>query len=111
MSEAASRDRAVKQRWAIPGSVHDKLVRWTKVALPSAVGVLIAVLAFAPLQKHGDVSFILDKKKVQNAPERMRVEAARYTGTDDKGQEFVITANNAVQPSSETPIVDIRGMF
>jgi lipopolysaccharide export system protein LptC len=111
MSEAAARDRAVKQRWAIPGSVHDKLVRWTKVALPSAVGVLIAVLAFAPLQKHGDVSFILDKKKVQNAPERMRVEAARYTGTDDKGQEFVITANNAVQPSSETPIVDIRGMF
>ena len=53
--------------------------------------MLIAVLALAPLDKKGDVSFILDKKKVENAPERMRVEAARYTGTDDKGQQFVMT--------------------
>ncbi len=79
--------------------------------LPSAVGVLIAVLALAPLGKKSDVSFILDKKKVQNAPERMRVEQARYVGTDDKGQQFTMTANRAIQPSSEVPIVDIRGMF
>jgi len=57
------------------------------------------------------VSFIIDKKKVQNAPERMRVEAARYTGTDDKGQQFVMVANRAVQRSSDTPLVDISGMF
>ena len=111
MSEAASRERAVKQRWAVPGSAHDRLVRWTKIALPSAVGVLIAVLALAPLDKQGDVSFILDKKKVENAPERMRVEAARYVGTDDKGQQFVIVANRAIQRSSDVPIVDISGMF
>jgi lipopolysaccharide export system protein LptC len=79
--------------------------------LPSAVGVLIAVLAVAPLDKNGDVSFILDKKKVENAPERMRVEEARYVGTDNRGQQFQITAQSAIQPSSETPIVDIRGMF
>ena len=95
MSEAAVRGRAVKQRWAVPGSVHDRLVRWTKIVLPSAVGVLIAVLAVAPLEKKGDVSFILDKKKVQNAQERMRVELARYVGSDDKGQKFEIAANNA----------------
>jgi lipopolysaccharide export system protein LptC len=69
------------------------------------------VLALAPLDKRGDVSFILDKKKVENAHERMRVESARYTGSDDKGQKFVITANNAVQPSSDAPIVNINGMF
>ena len=86
MSEQAIRKRAVTQRWAVPGSAHDKLVRWSKVVLPSAVGVLIAVLAVAPLDKNGDVSFILDKKKVENAPERMRVESARYVGADDKGQ-------------------------
>ena len=79
-------------------------------ALPSAVGVLIAVLALAPLDKNSDVSFILDKKKVENAPERMRVEQARYIGTDDKGQQFTMTANRAIQPSSDIPIVDIRGM-
>jgi lipopolysaccharide export system protein LptC len=111
VSEQAIRKREVTQRWAVPGSAHDKLVRWSKVVLPSAVGVLIAVLAVAPLDKNGDVSFILDKKKVENAPERMRVESARYVGADDKGQKFQILARNAVQRSSDTPIVDMRGMF
>jgi lipopolysaccharide export system protein LptC len=111
MAEASTRERIVKQRWAEPGSGHDKIVRWTKIALPSAVGVLIAVLALAPLDKKGDVSFILDKKKVDSAPERMRVEQARYTGTDDKGQQFIMTANRAIQRSSDNPLVDVRGMF
>lgn len=111
MSEAAVRERSVKQRWAVPGSVHDRLVRWTKIVLPSAVGILIVVLALAPLEKKGDVSFILDKKKVQNAQERMRVESARYTGSDNKGQKFEIAANSALQRSSEVPVVDIHGMF
>ena len=111
MSDAAIRGRVIKQRWAVPGSAHDRLVRWTKVVLPSAVGILIAVLAVAPLEKKGDVSFILDKKKVQNAQERMRVESARYVGSDNKGQRFEIAANNALQRSSDVPIVDINGMF
>jgi lipopolysaccharide export system protein LptC len=111
MADRAGTKRVVKQRWAEPGSTHDRLVRWSKVVLPSAVGVLIAVLALAPLNKNGDVSFILDKKKVANAPERMRVESARYVGTDDKGQQFVISANQAIQRSSDVPVVDIGGMF
>ena len=111
MAEASTRERIVKQRWAEPGSGHDKIVRWTKIALPSAVGVLIAVLALAPLDKKGDVSFILDKKKVDSAPERMRVDQARYTGTDDKGQQFLMTAHQAIQRSSDNPLVDVRGMF
>jgi lipopolysaccharide export system protein LptC len=111
MSEAAVRERAVKQRWAVPGSAHDRIVRWSKVILPSAVGALIAILALAPLDKKGDVSFILDKKKVENAPERMRVETARYVGADNKGQKFSMTAQSAIQRTSEVPIVDIEGMF
>jgi lipopolysaccharide export system protein LptC len=110
MSETAATGRRGKQRWAVPGSTHDRLVKWAKIALPSAVGVLIAVLMLAPLDNSGDVSFILDKKKVENAPERMRVEAARYTGTDDRGHRFVMVANSAVQQSSDVPLVDIRGI-
>jgi lipopolysaccharide export system protein LptC len=111
MSEAANRQRVFKQHWAEPGSRHDRLVKLAKVALPSLVGVLIAVLAMAPLDKQGDVSFILDKKKVDNAPERMRVEAARYVGEDNKGQKFEISAKSALQRKSDVPIVDINGMF
>jgi lipopolysaccharide export system protein LptC len=110
MAESISRQRVSKQRWAEPGSAHDWLVKWTKVILPGAVGALIAILALAPLGKHSDVSFILDKKKVQNAPEKLRVEQARYMGTDDKGQQFTIVAGKAIQHSSDVPVVDISGM-
>src|SRR3990170_1709026 len=111
MSEAAAQERAVRQQWAVPGSRHDRLIRVAKVALPSAVGVLIAMLALAPLDRSGDVSFILDTNKVENAPERMRVEAARYVGEDNRGQKFAISADRAVQRSSDTPIVDLEGML
>src|SRR5215212_3974769 len=111
MSEAATRDREFRQLWAVPGSRHDRLVRFAKIALPSAVGVVIAVLAFAPLDKEGDASFILDKKQVDNAPERMRVEAARYVGADNRGQKFSIEAASAIQRRSDVPIVDINGMM
>ena len=111
MASGATRQRPANRRWAEPGSAHDRLVKWTKIGLPAAAGVLLAVLAIAPLDRKGDVSFILDKKKVESAPERMRVEEARYTGTDDKGQMFTIIAGRAVQPSSDTPIVDINDMY
>jgi lipopolysaccharide export system protein LptC len=111
MADSGSIQRAGKARWAQPGSAHDRLVGWSKIALPSAVGVLIAVLMLAPLDKKSDVSFILDKKKVENAPEKLRVEAARYTGTDNKGQQFTMVANRAIQRSSDVPVVDINGMF
>ena len=111
MATGATRQRPANRRWAEPGSAHDRLIKWTKIGLPAAAGVLLAVLAIAPLDRKGDVSFILDKKKVENAPERMRVEEARYTGTDDKGQMFTIIAGRAVQPSSDTPIVAINDMY
>jgi lipopolysaccharide export system protein LptC len=111
MASGATRQRSANRRWAQPGSAHDRLVKWTKIVLPSAVGALFVILAIAPLDKKGDVSFILDKKKVQSAPERMRVDAPRYTGTDDKGQQFTMTAARAVQPTSNSPLVDIHGMY
>ena len=111
MADTVAEERVVKQRWAEPGSAHDWLVRWLKILLPAAAGVVLVLLALAPLHRKGDVSFILDKKKVQTAAERMRVELARYTGTDNKGQPFVMTANHAVQRSSDTPIVDVQGLF
>ena len=111
MSEAAIREREVKQHWAVPGSQHDRIVRFAKIALPVSVGVLVALLALAPLDRGSDVSFILDKNKVANAPERMRVDVARYTGADKAGRPFTIVARSAVQRSSEQPIVDISGML
>jgi lipopolysaccharide export system protein LptC len=110
VSEAADRKHEIKRHWAEPGSRHDAVVRATKFGLPLLIGALLAFLAIAPFDKRGDVSFILDKNKVDQAHERMRVERARYVGEDNKGQKFVIVADRAVHPNSNVPVVAIEGM-
>ena len=110
MSEAALRTRDVKRHWAEPGGRHDRVVRLAKFGLPVVVLGLVALLAIAPFDQRDDVSFILDKKGVDKATERMRIEQARYAGEDNKGNKFVITADRAIQQSSDIPVVAIQGM-
>lgn len=110
MSEAANRKQEIKRHWAEPGSRHDAVIRATKYGLPVVIVVLVILLAIAPFEKRGEVSFILDKNKVDEAKERMRVEQARYVGEDNKGQKFEIVADRAVQQSSNVPVVMIEGM-
>ena len=96
--------------WAKPGSFHDLLIGVLKIALPAAVGVLLAYLALAPLSKGPEISFLLDKNKVETANEHMRVEAAQYRGQDSFGRPFVIRARSAVQATAQDPVVDISDM-
>jgi lipopolysaccharide export system protein LptC len=110
MSELAERNRRFRRGWAAPGGVHDKLIRGMKIALPAAIGVVLAFLAFSPLEEKQEVSFLLDKNKVEHAEERMRVEAAQYRGLDARGRPFVLVARSALQRSSADPVVDISGM-
>ncbi len=110
MSEAADRKHEIMRHWAEPGSRHDAVVRAVKFGLPILIVGLTIMLAIAPFERRGDVSFILDKNEVEQARERMRVEQARYTGEDNKGQKFLIVADRAVQQSSNVPVVMIEGM-
>ena len=110
MSDAATRKQEIKRHWAEPGSRHDVVIKAVKFGLPIIIVVLVLLLAIAPFERRGDVSFILDKNEVEKARERMRLESARYTGEDNKGQKFLIVADRAVQQSSDVPIVVIHGM-
>jgi lipopolysaccharide export system protein LptC len=110
MSEAADRKHEMMRHWAEPGSRHDRVIRAVKYGLPLLIIGLVVMLSIAPFERRGDVSFILDKNEVEQARERMRVEQARYTGEDNKGQRFLIVADRAVQPSSNVPVVTIEGM-
>jgi len=67
MSDAGRRERAVKRRWARPGSAHDWLVGFFKIVLPLGVGAVLAYLLLSPLSKTKENSFLLDKKKVDVA--------------------------------------------
>ena len=110
MSERAERDRVVKRVWAAPGGAHDHVIRVMKLLLPAAIGVVLAFLAFAPLEEKQEFSFVLDKTKVEQSEERMRIESAQYRGQDSRGRPFVLNARSALQQSSAVPVVDIRDM-
>jgi lipopolysaccharide export system protein LptC len=106
MSDARAM-RTARQEWAAPGSSHDRVIAFLRVVLPVLIGILAAFVVVLPLYAGGDVSFLLDKKKVEVAKERLRVQSASYKGEDDKGQPFALTAGSAVQKSSAEPIVKL----
>jgi lipopolysaccharide export system protein LptC len=115
MSEAARPDalrraRAAKRGWARPGSAHDWLVGFLKIVLPIGVGVVLAYLLLSPLSKTKENSFLLDKKKVEVAHERLKTQSAEYRGVDDQGRPFTVQAERAVQPTSASPLVNVNGM-
>ena len=110
MSFQAERQRGKRHVWAAPGSSHDRVVRPLKRLLPIAVGVLTAFLATAPFTHQSEVSFVLDKNKVEVARERMRITEALYRGEDSKGQPFSLRAGSAVQKSSQEPVVQLRDL-
>jgi lipopolysaccharide export system protein LptC len=110
MSEIAVQERSRRKRWAQPGSHHDHVVRSLLTILPAGIGVLGAFLVMAPLFMGGDVSFVLDKNKVDVASERLKIQAARYRGADAKGQAFVLQAGSAVQKSSAEPVVQLNDL-
>jgi lipopolysaccharide export system protein LptC len=110
MPDTAVPTRTRRERRARPGSGHDRVIGFLRFALPVAIGVLAAFLVMAPLTSAGDVSFVLDKNKVEVAHERLKIQAARYRGEDAKGQSFTLDAGQAVQRSSAEPVVQITDL-
>ncbi|MBD3760729.1 LPS export ABC transporter periplasmic protein LptC [Sphingomonadaceae bacterium G21617-S1] len=108
MSELADRVRSQRQLWAASGSSHDRVIALLRILLPAAIGVLVVLLALAPLTVGRDISFVLSKDRVEVARERMRVSAATYRGQDSKGQPFQLTAGSAVQVSSRDAVVRLK---
>ena len=110
MADIAARPLSQRQRWAAPGSRHDRLIAGARVLLPIGIGVMVAFLMLAPLMNVGEASFVLDKNKVEVAKERMKIQAATYRGEDQKGQPFDLTAKSAIQHSSAEPIVQLTDL-
>lgn len=102
--------RSERQHFAAPGGSHDRLVKFLAAALPMAVGVLAALMVITPLSPRGEVSFLLDRKKVDVIDERLRADKALYRGQDDKGRPFSLTAGEAVQRSSAEGIVRLKDL-
>jgi lipopolysaccharide export system protein LptC len=102
--------RSRRQQFAAPGGAHDRLINRLATVLPAAIGVIAALMILTPLTPRGEVSFLLDRNKVQIAEDRLKVENAMYRGEDDKGRPFSIIAGEAIQQSASEPVVRMRDL-
>ncbi|WP_419816439.1 LPS export ABC transporter periplasmic protein LptC [Glacieibacterium sp.] len=99
-----------RQRLALPGSSHDRIVSVLKVLLPFLALALLALIIILPLSGAREFSFLLAKDKVAMAADRLRLDKAVYRGETAKGQPFIIRAGGAVQHSSAVPIVELTSL-
>lgn len=107
MSAKAEKMRTRRHAAAAPGSRRDSVIKVLSVALPSAIGALVAFLVLAPLTNSGEVSFLLDKNSVEIAKQRLKVNNAEYRGEDSSGRAFSLKAGSAVQRTSLVPVVEM----
>jgi len=75
--------------------------------LPTAIGLVAAVMILIPLSPRGEISFLLDRNKVAITNERVKVDNAAYRGEDGRGRPFTVTAGSAVQQTASIPIVNM----
>ncbi len=107
-TQQASQQRRGRQKQAAPGGFHDRLIKILAITLPMATGAIVAFLVIAPFSPRSEVSFILDRDKVEQIDERLRIDSATYRGADDKGRPFSLVAKEAVQKSSKEGIVRLQ---
>lgn len=110
MTVEAERMRTRRQAFAAPGSSLDRIVRLLAVGLPALVGAIAAMMLIAPLSDRGEVSFLLDRNKVDVADDRLRVDNAMYRGQDDRGRPYSLVAGEAVQSSASVPVVRLEDL-
>jgi len=110
MTQLADDIRDRRKAFALPGGAHDKLIHRLNVILPAAVGVVAALMIITPLSPRGEVSFLLDRNKVEVAKDRLRVDNAMYRGQDDKGRPFSLIAGEALQRSVTVPVVQLSNL-
>lgn len=107
MTVQADMIRTQRRGFAAPGGFHDRLVHFLARALPAAVGALLAIMIIAPLSPRGEISFLLDRRKVAVVDDRMQVSSAMYRGQDDDGRNFSLTAGSAVQRTKARPLIEL----
>lgn len=108
MTQAADELANDRRRWAMPGSAWDRQVVILKRLLPATAAMILLACLIWPLTAQQEFSFILSRDAVEKAGERLRMEAPMYRGEDSKGRPFSILADEAVQRTSNEPVVELK---
>jgi lipopolysaccharide export system protein LptC len=88
-------------------AARSRLVRRLRIALPIVALVLIAAFFFNTRSNQADEAFLDDFKDISASAEELRMASPRFTGIDDKGKPFEITADSALQNTSVKDVVSL----
>lgn len=101
-------ERSIRKSGPAVGGTRDKIIGILKWALPAASLLLFATLVSLPFLKRREVSFLLSRDSIEKTPEVLRMEQPSYRGLDAQGRPFIITAERAVQKSSDDATVELQ---
>lgn len=89
-------------------AARSRLVRRLRIALPVLGLVLIAAFFFNTKSNTPDQVFLEDFKELAASTDELRMANPRFTGVDDKGKPFLITANVAIQAAENKDLVELE---
>src|SRR3546814_5982926 len=89
--------------------LYGRFVNFTKVLLPFVATVLLVLVAIWPQLSEQNRRFSIGPARIdKDAAKNLTMVNARYTGVDELGRPFTLTANNARQENASTQAVDLE---
>lgn len=89
-------------------AARSRLVRRLRIVLPVVGLVLIAAFFFNTRSDQTDAAFLEDFKNLTATAEEYRMASPRFSGVDNKGSPFEITADAAVQNPGVQDIIQLE---
>ncbi len=88
-------------------AARSRIIRRLRIALPAVAIALIAALILNTRTNTPDPAFLEEFKDLSATTEELRMTAPRFTGVDDRGRPFEITAASAKQRPGPNNLVEL----
>ncbi|MEM7568367.1 MAG: LPS export ABC transporter periplasmic protein LptC [Pseudomonadota bacterium] len=92
------------------GGRFDAAIRFLRVLLPSLAILIILATAIYPIFNATETSFVLARDNIEASEDRLRMINPRYSGVDQAGRPFEVSAQSAVQPRGVADAVSLSGI-
>ncbi|WP_411819835.1 LPS export ABC transporter periplasmic protein LptC [Hyphococcus formosus] len=89
-------------------AARSRLVRRLRVILPITALVLVAAFFFNTQSNTVDDAFLEDFKDISASAEELRMASPKFVGTDGSGKPFEISADTALQHTSEKDTIELE---
>ncbi len=89
-------------------AARSRLVRRLRIALPVTGLLLVAIFFFSTNSKTGEDARLEDFEDLSAIAEELRMSSPRFSGVDDGGKPFEITASAAIQKPNVKDLVELE---